>query len=185
MPEDAAIAQDIPDSSHNWKSWVGMQICHTPDSISCCYYTKVDTPTVVEGKGIGRQGAERGEPSSTQNLINLFTLKTRPRVLNRLSPDPRLQSPLTISFGPRVGEGGTCTFLPKGKRARGDMSPGPKLHDSTDPDGRGLPPETEPCEPISLSGTRPGTLHASNSRPGSSPDPPGPLPSPLVLTPLQ
>jgi hypothetical protein len=57
-------------------------------------------------------------------------------------------------FGP-VGEG--VTFLPKAGNARGHV-PGPKLHDSTDPDCRGLPPETEPCEPISLSGTRPGTL---------------------------
>ena len=74
-----------------------------------------------------------------------------------------------------VGEG--VTFLPKGKRARGHVA-GPKLHDSPTV-------MTEPCELISLSGTQPGTLHASNSRPGSGPDPPGPLPRPLVLTPLQ
>ena len=79
-------------------------------------------------------------------------------------------------FGP-VGEG--VTFLPRGN-ARGHV-PGPGFTTPPTRNVGGLSPKTEPCEPISLFGTRPGTLHASNSRPGSGPDPPGPLPSPPVL----
>ena len=69
-------------------------------------------------------------------------------------------------FGP-VGEG--VTFLRRGN-ARGHV-PGPGFTTPPTRNVGGLSPKTEPCEPISLSGTQPGTPHASNSRPGFGPGP--------------
>ena len=78
MPEDAAIAQDIPDSRHTWMKGMGLR--HTEHELGTCVCcTNVCTAPVVdgvvEGGRIGRRGVEGGEPSSTKRVTHLHAIR--------------------------------------------------------------------------------------------------------------